>query len=73
MIGKKLGNRYEIIEQIGAGGMATVYKPEAGWAASPSRAKPTTSGASKASCCGPWASSLRAAMSRGSSVTACGV
>ena len=26
MIGKKLGNRYEIIEQIGAGGMATVYK-----------------------------------------------
>ena len=26
MIGKKLGNRYEIIEQIGSGGMAYVYK-----------------------------------------------
>ena len=26
MISKKLDNRYEIIEQIGAGGMATVYK-----------------------------------------------
>jgi len=26
MIGKKLGNRYEIIEQIGSGGMAYVYR-----------------------------------------------
>ena len=26
MIGKVLGNRYEIIEQIGIGGMALVYK-----------------------------------------------
>lgn len=26
MIGKVLGNRYEIIEEIGIGGMATVYK-----------------------------------------------
>ena len=26
MIGKVLGNRYEIIEKIGTGGMATVYK-----------------------------------------------
>ena len=25
-IGKMLGNRYEIIEEIGSGGMATVYK-----------------------------------------------
>ena len=26
MIGRKLGNRYEVIEQIGGGGMAVVYK-----------------------------------------------
>ncbi|MBR5809216.1 MAG: protein kinase, partial [Clostridia bacterium] len=26
MIGKVIGNRYEIIEKVGTGGMATVYK-----------------------------------------------
>ena len=26
MVGKILGNRYEILEKIGTGGMATVYK-----------------------------------------------